>query len=146
MPEFHVSQNVERREVLDLIAQRMACGRIQANHRRSNDTSMVFVVRNREDLLTRVIPFFEQQPLISSKRREFDTFARIVRAMRDGIHLTLEGFDSLATEALSMNGGGKYRKLTRAAWHTESSETICRTSGQTAQMKIWSDLHGDMQS
>src|SRR5689334_21752787 len=59
VPELHVSQNAERREVLDLIHQRLDCGRIQANHRASADTTLVFVVRKREDLLTKVIPFFE---------------------------------------------------------------------------------------
>jgi hypothetical protein len=111
VPEFHVSQNAERREVLDLIVQRLDCGRIRENHRASKDTSLVFVVRKREDLLTKVIPFFETQPLLSSKQRDFLTFAGIVRAMADGKHLTDEGFTTLATEALSMNGGGRYRRV-----------------------------------
>ena len=45
VPEFRVSQNVERREVLDLIARRLGCGQIRENHRASADTSLVFVVR-----------------------------------------------------------------------------------------------------
>src|SRR5207248_10571773 len=80
VPEFHVSQNAERRQVLDLMKLRLGCGRIQENHRKSADTCVVFVVRNRDDLLERVIPFFEAQPLLSSKHQEFLTFARIVRA------------------------------------------------------------------
>src|SRR5579864_5438444 len=59
VPEFHVSQNPERREVLDLLQRRLGCGRIVENHRGSRDTSMVFVVRKRDDLLRQVIPFFE---------------------------------------------------------------------------------------
>src|SRR5947208_14200095 len=78
VPEFHVSQSAERRQVLDLIQARLGCGRIQANHRNSPDTCLVFVVRNRRDLLDRVIPFFETQPLLSSKQQEFLTFARVV--------------------------------------------------------------------
>jgi LAGLIDADG endonuclease len=31
VPEFRVSQNVERREVLDLIARRLGCGQIREN-------------------------------------------------------------------------------------------------------------------
>src|SRR5687767_11492282 len=71
VPEFHVSQAPERRQVLDLIAQRLDCGRIRANHRGSSDTTLVFVVRNRDDLLTKVFPFFEAQPLLSSKQGDF---------------------------------------------------------------------------
>src|ERR1041385_1207988 len=69
VPEFHVSQAPERRQVLDLIERRLGCGRIQANHSGSKDTTLVFVVRNRVDLLERVLPFFERQPLVSSKQR-----------------------------------------------------------------------------
>jgi len=95
VPEFHVSQNPERRQVLDLIKTRLGCGRIRENHRRSTDHSLVFVVRNRNDLLTRVIPFFETQPLLSSKQGDFLTFARIVRAMAKGDHLSSEGYHRL---------------------------------------------------
>ena len=109
--EFRVSQNVERREVLDLIARRLGCGQIRENHRASADTAPVFVVRKREDLLTRVIPFFETQPLLSSKQGDFVTFARIVRAMASKTHLNAEGFTSLVNEATSMNGGGRYRRI-----------------------------------
>jgi hypothetical protein len=142
LPEFHVSQNPERRSVLDIIQARLECGRIHENHRRSRDVSLVLVVRRRADLLDRVIPFFEAQPLVSSKQEDFLRFAHVVRAMRDGMHLTADGFDELRTVALSMNGGGRYRRVHRV--DPESSETIRRTPASL--VKIWSDLHGDMQS
>ena len=128
VPEFHVSQSAERRQVLDLIAQRLDCGRIQPNHRGSKDTTIVFVVRERNDLLKKVIPFFEAQPLLSSKQQEFLTFARIVRAMVAKEHLSEEGFRKLADMAVSMNGGGRYRRVHGARWQPESSETIRQTS------------------
>jgi hypothetical protein len=114
VPEFHVSQNFERREVLDLLMQRFGCGRIQENHRGSKDKSLVYVVRRRTDLLTQVIPFFEAQPLLSSKEAEFVVFAQIVRAMDQGLHLTEDGFRMLAGLAISMNGGGRYRRVYRS--------------------------------
>src|SRR2546430_8953647 len=49
------SQNPERRQVLDLIRHRLGCGRIRENdRRRPTDTSLVFVVRQRNDLLEKV--------------------------------------------------------------------------------------------
>ena len=123
VPEFHVSQNEERRQVLDLIARRLNCGRIRENHSGSSDTCLVLVVRNRVDLLTKVIPFFEAQPLVSSKQQDFVAFAHIVRAMARREHLSQDGFESLRRKALQMNGGGRYR---RVHVRPESSETICR--------------------
>src|ERR1700756_3912351 len=52
VPEFHVSQDVTRPEVLHLIRDRLGCGSIRENHRGSRDTTLVYVVRRRADLLT----------------------------------------------------------------------------------------------
>jgi hypothetical protein len=112
VPEFHVSQNPERASVLRLLQAQLGCGRIQANARKGGrDRALVFVVRNRADLLHKVIPFFERHPIISEKHREFETFSTIVRAMDRREHLHQEGFERLLGLALQMNGGGRYRRL-----------------------------------
>jgi hypothetical protein len=109
VPEFHVSQNGDRAQVLELIRTRLGCGRIRPNSRR--DRALVFVVRKREDLLDRVIPFFEHNPILSSKQIEFERFAFIVREMACGSHRTEAGFRRLLDIALSMNGDGRFRKV-----------------------------------
>ena len=126
VPEFHVSQNAERREVLDLLLRRLDCGAIRPNHRGTKDTTLVYVVRRRSDLIGAVIPFFDRQPLLSSKQQEFLTFRHIVLAMASGQHLQQEGFDALRTLVLRMNGGGRYRRVHRED-APESSEAICQT-------------------
>ena len=135
VPEFRVSQNCERREVLDLIARRFGCGQIRENHRATSDTALVFVVRRREDLLTRVIRFFEAQPLVSSKQGDYLTFARIVRAMAEGQHLTKSGFTTLVAEAPSMKGGGRYRRM-----HGSHASGILRDYTPNAVKKSGEDI------
>ena len=126
VPEFHVSQNDDRAEVLGLIRERLGCGYIRRNGRK--DRALVFVVRRREDLLERVIPFFEQNPIRSAKHREFQAFAAIVRAMAAGEHLSDAGFRELLSRATAMNGGGRFRQR---RWmelnYPESSETTRQT-------------------
>jgi hypothetical protein len=110
VPEFHVSQNGDRAQVLRLIQERFGgCGYIKANGR--HDRALVYVVRRRADLLERVIPFFEESPLLSTKREDFEKFAMIVRAMAFGRHRTTEGFRELLAVALSMNGNGRFRRI-----------------------------------
>ena len=66
VPEFHVSQNPERASILELLRARLGCGRIRPNARAGGrDKSLVYVVRNRDDLLTKVVPF---EPTPSSVR------------------------------------------------------------------------------
>src|SRR3990170_4220984 len=49
VPEFHVSQNGERPEVLELILKLLGCGYVKRNHPgNENDQSMVLVVRKRK--------------------------------------------------------------------------------------------------
>ena len=105
VPEFHVSQNGDRAQVLDVIRCRFeGCGYIKSNGRK--DRALVYVVRRRQDLVEYVIPFFERSPLLSSKQEDFEKFAAIVRSMTLGQHRTSSGFARLLDEALSMNGGG----------------------------------------
>ncbi len=124
VPEFRVNQDVSRIQVLNVIQSRLGCGLLRENHRGTLDRTYVLVVRRRRDLLDRVIPFFQRNPLLSCKQQEYVTFAGIVRAMEGGEHLTREGFERLAAVALKMNGGGRYRRLHHSSFDPESSETI----------------------
>jgi hypothetical protein len=109
VPEFHVSQNGERAQVLEIIRRRLGCGYIKPNSKR--DQALVLVVRNREALLERVIPFFERCPLLSTKQEDFEKFSCVVREMALGHHRTHAGFVRLLRIALSMNGSGRFRKV-----------------------------------
>ena len=95
--------------MLELIRRRFDCGYIKPNSRR--DRALVFVVRKRVDLLDRVVPFFERNPMLSSKQADFEKFALIVRELALGHHRTSAGFRRLLETATSMNGGGRFRKV-----------------------------------
>ena len=93
------------------------CGYIKANDAAGKrDKTLVYVVRDRQDLLTKVIPFFERSPLRTEKRKDFEAFKRVVQMMADDRHLMPEGFEEIVKVAFSMNAGGRYRK--------RSAETI----------------------
>jgi LAGLIDADG endonuclease len=110
VPEFHVSQNGDRAQVLEIIRERFdGCGYIKSNGRK--DRALVYVVRRRQDLLAQILPFFERSPLMSAKQAEFVKFAAVVRGMAAGRHRTPRGFSELLDTALSMNGGGRFRAV-----------------------------------
>ena len=126
IPEFHVSQNRERASILTLIRATLGCGYIKVNHPgNGRDRTMVLVVRNRRDLATRVVPFFEAFPLRSSKQREVETFASIVRSMERGEHLMKDGMIRILQRAFAMNSG-RYRKARLQSFLDvlDSSETV----------------------
>jgi hypothetical protein len=146
IPEFRVSQNAEQATVLQVLRERLGCGRIVENDRRRlNDKTYVLVIRRRSDLLERVVPFFRRSPLLSEKQASFQTFDEIIAAMAAGAHLERGGFERLVRRAFTMNGEGRYRRFTLDdVVGREPSETVRRTP--LGEVKIQSELHGDMQS
>ena len=127
IPEFHINQDRGRAAVLYEIKRFFGCGQIRENHHgKSNDQTLVYVVRKRADLLDTIIPFFERYPLRSQKQHDFEVFAKIVRAIDKNVHATHDGFCALVTQAFTMNYGGRYRKRAiETILSSESSETTC---------------------
>ena len=128
IPEFHVNQSYLRISTLKEIQKYFACGYIKINHaKRENDDTYVFVVRNRDDLLKKIIPFFQNYKLRSIKQNSFKNFARIVEFMNLGKHRKKQGLKKIIELAYEMNLGGKYRQKSKEYLLSmlESSETIC---------------------
>ena len=109
-PSFSISQNSDRAEVLKLLQERFGCGSIRPDR---SDKTLKYETRCIKDLIERVIPHFEQYPLLSSKREDFERFAQICRMMHAGDHLTREGFKEVVKLASKVNAGK--RKFPREA-------------------------------
>jgi hypothetical protein len=108
-PSFSVSQNGDRAEVLEVLKQHFACGTIRPDR---SDRTLKYEVRSLAELVARVIPHFEENPLLSSKRCDFELFAEICRLMYQGQHHTKEGFSHIVGLAFDMNPSGS-RKYTK---------------------------------
>ena len=115
LPEFRVVQNKRDREVLEKIQEVLGCGKIRHNH---GDIIEVRVRGMTE--LNKLIKFFRENELQTSKRKDFEIFAQIIAMMDEGRHLSDEGLKEIAELASKMN-----RRTKRA--YLESSETIRRT-------------------
>lgn len=109
-PSFSISQNGDRAEVLLLYRERFGCGSIRPDR---SDKTLKYETRCIKDLVERVIPHFEQYPLLSSKRGDFERFARVCRLMYAHRHLTREGFTDIVKLASLINTGK--RKFPREA-------------------------------
>ena len=88
-PSFSVSQNNDRSQVLEMFKQHFDCGTIRPDR---SDRTLKYEVRSVNELVERVIPHFEANPLLSSRQREFELFAQICRMMYRDEHRTREGF------------------------------------------------------
>ena len=129
--EFHVSQHRDKASVLDMIKEVFGCGYIKENHPGSNrDHTMVYVVRNQQDLIEKVVPFFRKYTIVSPKQIDFEKFANVVEMVGRKEHLSKEGLSKILDIAFSMYGKGKYRKIAKNSVKNSlvPSETIRQSS------------------
>jgi hypothetical protein len=117
--EFSVTQAATSRSALEMLHQYCQCGRIIENRRRDNhrEPLLRFSVKDRPHLAERIIPFFEEHPLITAKQSDFRSFRYVVEMMCAGRHLRREGLAEIAQITETMNRKQRSRFL-------ESSEAI----------------------
>jgi len=106
-PSFSVSQNEDRRQVLDLIKKYFGCGFIRRDW---HDKTVKFEIRDHNDLMTKIIPHFEKFPLISAKHNDFILFKSICIIVNSRKHLSKAGFIEVINLAYQMNGSGKRKR------------------------------------
>jgi len=80
-------------------------GGIYINRRHDNHKEDLYrySVVKREDLLGKIIPFFEKYKLHTAKKRDFEIFAKCVRLMHKNYHLTKKGAAKIAMLTEKMN-------------------------------------------
>jgi hypothetical protein len=117
--EFSVTQAASSRPALELLVEVFGCGYLIENTRNDNHRELLlrFAVKRRRDLLDRVVPFFEEKPLVTAKRLDFERFASVLRLMEAGSHRTEKGLAAIARVTEQMNRRQRSRYL-------ESSEAI----------------------
>ena len=117
--EFSVTQAASSRSALELLAEEFRCGTMIESTRHDNHREVLlrFSVKRRSHLVERVVPFFEDHPLRTAKRLDFERFASVLRAMQTGAHLEEKGLRWIARETEHMNRRQRSRYL-------ESSEAI----------------------
>lgn len=97
MPEFVITQGESSLQSLELIREFFNCGKIFINRRYDNHHEHLYryCVRPIDDLRKVIIPFFDQNPLRTSKRKNFERFRVVVRLMEVGMHLSEDGIKTL---------------------------------------------------
>lgn len=124
IPEFHINQSYLRIETLEKIKNYFQCGYIKANHpKNKKDTTYVYVVRERNALLKKIIPFFGKYPFLSQKQKSFNLFKQIVKMMNNGLHRRKKSLKRIVDLAYQMNVEGKYRMIQKSEL-LKSSETV----------------------
>ena len=91
--EFSVTQASSSRDALELLQELFGCGTIIEQVRTDNHRVPLsrFSVKRRTELIASVVPFFEERPLRTAKRADFEQFARVLHLMERREHLHEDG-------------------------------------------------------
>jgi hypothetical protein len=111
LPEFRVVQHQRDEQILFRLKKYFGFGNVVVNHSDRKE----FRVRGLDNL-NKLVKFFNEHPLKTSKCNSFELFTQILELMNNKEHLNLEGLHKIANLASKMN-----RQVQR---HLESSETI----------------------
>lgn len=107
--EFAVTQAISNLEILEAIRSRFECGKIQLNARADNhhEDLAIYRVRRLEHLVAFVIPFFDANPLQTTKRKQYSLFREVVGMMVRREHLDPAKFQTILDIASRMNQRAK---------------------------------------
>lgn len=103
-PSFSVSQNADRGEVLFHMQTYFGCGFIRRDF---SDKTIKYEIRSLDELLSKIIPHFENYPLFSSKQNDFLLFKEVCHLMKNGEHKNPNGLKRIMELAFQMNPSGK---------------------------------------
>ena len=99
LPEFTVVQHQADEQVLHALKAYFGCGVVRKNHA----TRLSYRVRGHENLLHKILPFFEKHQLKTRKRVDFAKFRKVILLMQKGEHLTPEGLEKIRQIKTTMN-------------------------------------------
>ena len=137
--EFVITQGAKSLNVLEKIEKYFGCGHIYVNKRYDNHKEDIYryCVRDRNDLSSIIIPFFNKYQLFTAKKNDFEIFSKVVAMVEKREHLSEQGFERIKNLASQTN---------RQKKRLESSTTDTpefRTS--LVRDKTQSDLCGDVE-
>ena len=99
LPELTVVQDEIDQQVLYALKDYFGCGVVRKNH----GTRLCYRVRGQENLLDKILPFFEKHQLKTRKRVDFAKFRKVVLLMQKGKHLKPDGLEKIRQIKTTMN-------------------------------------------
>jgi len=103
---FHIKMQEKDKDLLESVKNRIGCGGIyfQKEKRANHCQCYRYTVGSQRDILTKVIPFFEENSLQSfSKRNNFKIFCQIAKLVEKEAHRTKSGVEKIRQLKSEMN-------------------------------------------
>jgi len=97
---LQLSQHSRDNILLKSLISYLGCGRVEENEKYS---ASYYVVSKFDDIIEKVIPFFDKHQIEGVKSSDFQTFKKIALLMQEKQHLTPEGLEKIKSLRSGMN-------------------------------------------
>lgn len=101
-----MTQHSRDKELLGSFVKFFGCGIVGKDSRDSKEASY-FVVQKFRDITEKIIPFFDEYPVLGVKSKDYEDFKRCANYMELKAHLTLDGLNAILELAQNMNRSRK---------------------------------------
>ena len=119
---FTITQNFRDEALMNTLINYLGCGTLYKNQTKN---SVDYKVTKINDLIEKIIPFFEKYKLLGIKTHDFEDFKKIALLIKNGDHLTNEGFYIISGLKSGMN---KKRELKTSAIRAEKNKKLASHS------------------
>ncbi len=103
-PSFSISLNRRDLALIKNIHAFFGCGGVRYSR---SDRTYKYEVHSVKDLITKILPHFEQYPLQGDKSEDFKRFSEICRSVYANHHLSKKYLPVIIDKAYAMNPSGK---------------------------------------
>lgn len=90
---LNIGINMNQREtaLIESVRDYFGCGTIEIR----KNGMIQYRVRKFSDIVSKIIPFFDKYPFVGGKLKDYEIFKLISNLMKDGKHLTKDGFENI---------------------------------------------------
>jgi hypothetical protein len=99
---FRISQHNRDLKLLELIIKYFDSGNI---YKYPDKPAISLVIINTSDIINKIVPFFDKNPLLATKLLDYKDWCKVANMIKNGLHLTSDGLDSIRLIKLRMNRG-----------------------------------------
>lgn len=127
---FTITQHSREEQLIRTLVDYLGCGSVYLTK-----NAVDFKVGKIDDLIDKVIPFFEEYNIIGVKSQDYLDFKLIAGFMKNGDHLTAEGLDKISQIKARMNTGREFKQSSDLANNNnlfqgcESKPASCSKAG-----------------
>lgn len=114
---FYIKLRENDKDLLEEVMEQFGCGAVyfQKENRPNHSSCYRFGISSQRDINKVLVPFFEQHPLHSSKKKDFEIFRYIAHLVRCGEHKTEQGLAKIKNLKLQMNSWARRMREIRTS-------------------------------